>query len=618
MGKTRISRRGVLGLAAGAAGAGLLGEASAADNGLTVRNLRVEWLSEPIGIDTQRPRFRWEIGADPATRGVRAKSARIIIARSPEAIAARRGDIWASGVVSGRFDTRPPRLLPLQSHTPYYWAVAVTDGSGVTRWSEPARFITGLIDPAEWQGKWIAAKPPIPAPPHARGQSRLISTPEDTRLPLFRKDFALDALPARAVVSVSGLGHFELTVNGRPVTDSVLNPGWTAYDRTIFYTTYDVAGLLRSGANRLGVRLGNGMYTVEKIPNRKAKFVDSFGRPKLILHLSLFHADGTVTRVVSDESWETIDGPILYSSIYAGEDVDGRLEPSGWELPGTKGDGWRPVLTAGPQPGRLRAQAIPPVRMQKRFETVAISEPKPGVFVYDLGENFAGRPEMVVRGQAGASVKLTPCETLGEDGLAWQKSFNAGPPDKWVLYNYTLAGAGDERFVPRFNYHGFRYIQVEGAAPVGRAAQGTPEVVSMAGQFLHTDLPAAGDFDSSDGLLVRTHHLIERAVLSNAYSVLTDCPHREKLGWLEQTHLIAPGLIFNNDVQTLLAATDRNMRDAQWADGIVPTTAPEYTRFGPKNAVFDDSPEWGSASVLEPWWAYRFYGDRVQLERDYA
>lgn len=616
-----INRRTALGLTIGAAGAGAFGGgALAGGTGLTVRNLRVEWLSEPVGIDTLRPRFRWEIGAGTAARGVRANSARVIVARSPEALAVRRGNIWDSGAVVSRFSVRPPRLLPLKSHTPYYWAVAVTDNSGVTRWSEPARFITGLVDVSEWQAKWIAAKPPIPAPPHARGQSKLVLTPEQTRLPLIRKDFALDAMPVRAVVSVSGLGQFELTVNGQPVTDSVLNPGWTAYDRTIFYTTYDVQNLLKPGVNRLGVRLGNGMYAVEKIPDRKAKFVDSFGRPKLILQLSLFNADGTVARIVTDESWETIDGPILYSSIFAGEDVDGRLEPKDWELPGVAGDGWRPVLLAGPQTGRLRAQTIPPIRMHKRFEAVKVTEPKPGVFVYDLGENFAGRPEMVVRGPAGATVKLTPAEVLSEDGLAWQKSFNAGTADKWVLYYYTLAGTGDERFVPRFNYNGFRYLQVEGAAPAGKAAKGTPEVVSMAGQFLHADLPLAGDFICSDELLVRTHRLIERAVLSNAYSVLTDCPHREKLGWLEQTHLNALTVFYNRDASTMYEKMIGDIRDTQKPDGMVPGIAPEYVAF--VNADGDqparNSPEWGTAVILSPWAAYREYGDPQVLADGYA
>jgi hypothetical protein len=496
----------------------------------------------------------------------------------------------------------------------------VTDASGVTRWSTPARFITGIIDPTEWQAQWIAAKPPVPAPPHARGQSKLISTPEETRLPLFRKDFELGALPARAVVSVSGLGQYELTVNGLPVTDSVLNPGWTEYGRTILYNTYDVAKLLRPGGNRLGVRLGNGMYTVEKIPDRKAKFVDSFGRPKLILHLSLFGADGTVTRIVTDETWETIDGPILYSSIFAGEDVDGRLEPKDWELPGVAGNGWRPVLIAGPQPGRLKAQTIPPIRLDRRFESVAVTEPKPGVFVYDLGENFAGRPQMVVRGPAGAKVKITPAEVLGDDGLAWQRSFNAGVAEKWVLYYYTLAGTGDERFVPRFNYNGFRYLQVEGAAPAGKAAAGTPEIVSMAGQFLHADLPLAGDFNCSDPLLVRTHRLIERAVLSNAYSVLTDCPHREKLGWLEQTHLNALTVFYNRDAATMYEKMIGDIRDTQKPDGMVPGIAPEYVAFVDANGdqPARNSPEWGTAVFLSPWAAYREYGDRQVLADGYA
>uniref|UniRef100_UPI0025EB7CDB alpha-L-rhamnosidase n=1 Tax=uncultured Caulobacter sp. TaxID=158749 RepID=UPI0025EB7CDB len=309
-----------------------------------------------------------------------------------------------------------------------------------------------------------------------------------------------------------------------------------------------------------------------------------------------------------------------FTSMFAGEDVDARRERPGWDLPGATDDGWRAALPAPDRKIRLKAQGAPPIAIHRRFETVAITEPKPGVFVYDLGQNFAGRPEMVVRGPAGAAVKLTPAEVLGDDGLAWQRSFNAGP-DRWVLYNYTLAGQGEERFVPRFNYHGFRYLQVEGAVPTGRANPGgKPEIVSLAGQFLYADLPQVGTFTCSDKLLERTHHLIERAVVSNAYSVLTDCPHREKLGWLEQAHLNALTVIYNRDASTMYEKMIGDIVDTQQPDGMVPGIAPEYTAFlepDGSDQPARNSPEWGSAVVLAPWAAYRAYGDAKVLADGY-
>lgn len=616
-----LNRRTVMGLTLGVAGAGLVpAAASARGVDLTARDLRVEWLTDPVGIDTRHPRFRWLLHADETRRDLMPTGARVIVASSRDRLTARQGDIWDSGVQQGaRLTLAPGKPLPLVSHTPYWWAVEIVDASGARRWSPPARFVTGILDPSDWSARWIMAKPEKVRGDHVRGVDKTLADPADTALPLLRKDFQLKALPERAVVSVSGLGHFELTVNGKPVTDSVFNPGWTAYDRTALYTTYEIGDLLRPGANVLGVMLGGGMYDVEKIPGRKSKFVDSFGRPKLLLQLSLHHADGRVEHVVSDADWLVTEGPIVFASMFGGEDVDARRERPGWDLPGADTEGWRPALAAPPQKARLKAQGVPPVVAHRRFTPVAITEPKPGVFIYDLGENFSGRPDLVVRGPAGATVKLTPCEVLGEDGLAWQRSFNAGP-DRWVLYNFTLAGRGDEWFRPRFNYHGFRYLQVEGAAPVGRAGAGVPEVVSLTGEFLHADLPQVGTFDCDDPLFVRIHGLIERAVVSNAFSVLTDCPHREKLGWLEQTHLNAATIFYNRDATTLYEKMIGDIVDTQQADGMVPGIAPEYVAFLESDGRDQDarnSPEWGAAVVLSPWAAYRAYGDAKVMAEGY-
>jgi hypothetical protein len=613
-----LNRRTVMGLTLGVGLVPAVASAQGAE--LEAGDLRVEWLTDPVGIDTRRPRFRWLLQADKTRRDLALAGARVIVTSSPERLAARQGDVWDSGVRKGAgLSLAPGKPLPLVSHSPYWWAVETIDASGARRWSPPARFVTGILDPSEWQGRWIMAKPEKVRGDHVRGVDKTLADPAETALPLLRKGFDLKDMPKQAVVSVSGLGHFELTVNGKPVTDSVFNPGWTAYDRTALYTTYEVGDLLRPGANALGVMLGGGMYDVEKIPGRKSKFVDSFGRPKLLLQLSLHHADGRVEHVVSDADWQVTEGPIVFASMFGGEDVDARRERPGWDLPGADLAGWRPALAAPPQKVKLKAQGVPPVVTHRRFKPVAITEPKPGVFVYDLGENFSGRPDLVARGPAGATVKLTPCEVLGEDGLAWQRSFNAGP-DRWVVYNFTLAGKGDERFRPRFNYHGFRYLQVEGAAPAGRAGAHAPEVVSLSGEFLHADLPQVGTFDCDDPLFVRTHHLIERAVVSNAFSVLTDCPHREKLGWLEQTHLNAATIFYNRDATTLYEKMIGDIVDTQQTDGMVPGIAPEYVAFLEPDGRDQDarnSPEWGAAVVLSPWAAYRAYGDAKAMADGY-
>ncbi|MDE2050809.1 MAG: family 78 glycoside hydrolase catalytic domain, partial [Gammaproteobacteria bacterium] len=371
-----------------------------------------------------------------------------------------------------------------------------------------------------------------------------------------------------------------------------------------------------------GVMLGNGFFNVEKYPGRYTKLAGTFGRPRLILQLSLLFADGSQDVVLSDGSWRTRPGPITLSSVYGGEDFDARLEPHGWDHPDLDehGDsGWKPVVEVGSPGGVLRAQGIPPVAVAHTYEPVRMTIPKPGVFVYDLGENFSGWPVIAVRGAAGRRVRLLPGELLDDQGLVTQRSANARPDDA-VFFEYTLAGNGIERWHPRFSYYGFRYVQVEGAAPRGLGEPGEPELLELNGEFLHTNLARAGSLSAGNPLLDRIHRLILQALLSNTFSVLTDCPHREKLGWLEQTYLDADTVYYNEDAVTLYEKMMRDMMDSQLPDGMVPAIAPEYVAFlnaDGTDSAFRDSPEWGAAIVLSPWATYRYTGDRRILATGY-
>jgi hypothetical protein len=337
------------------------------------------------------------------------------------------------------------------------------------------------------------------------------------------------------------------------------------------------------------------------------------------------YADGKTEVIGSDAQWKVSQGPVTFASTYGGEDFDARLVQAGWDAPGFDDAAWMAAqVTEGPG-GRMVAAIAPDVRVVQTFSAPKETVLGPNKIVYDFGQNFAGWPRIRVKGPAGAVLKLMPGELLRADGSVSQGS--SGGPQWW---SYTLRGeeAGEE-WAPQFGYYGFRYVQAEwvGAAKAeatdAGVAGGAPalagEVVRISGEELSSASPVVGSFESSDEMLNAIHKMIVYAMHNNEVSLFTDCPHREKLGWLEETQLVASGLMFNNDLRGLYAATARNIGDAQHADGDVPTIAPQFTTFAtvPKYAMFDDSPEWGSANVLGPWTAYRFYGDVSELERSY-
>ena len=419
-----------------------------------------------------------------------------------------------------------------------------------------------------------------------------------------RKDFGLEKKINRAVAYVCGLGFYELRLNGQKVGDRVLDPGWTNYRKSCLYSAYDVTAQLVHGQNALGVMLGNGMYNVQG--GRYAKFTGSFGPPKVILQLHVEYADGTSTTVLSDESWTWAPSPVVFSCIFGGEDYDARQELPGWDKAGFNAAAFRPVCVVDGPGGRLTAQAAPPIKVMKEYKPVKVIQPKPGVTVYDFGKNCASMPKLTVKGPAGVAVRMTPGELLDANGLVSQNS-SGGP----VYYNYTLKGEGTETWSPRFFYYGSRYLQVETS---GHDAASPPQIVELTSQFVHSSAATVGSFACANPLVNRIHALIDAAIESNLQSVLTDCPHREKLGWLECAHLLAGCLMYNYDVPTFYAKVVRDMSEAQLANGMVPDIAPEYVVFG---GGFRDSPEWGSAYVITPWQIYQMYGDRTVLAQHY-
>ncbi len=364
--------------------------------------------------------------------------------------------------------------------------------------------------------------------------------------------------------------------------------------------------MLHGGENALGILLGNGMYRVLHTEGRYTKFVGSYGPPKCALLLHIEFAGGKSIDISTDSSWKTIPGPITFSSTYGGEDFDARREPQGWDQPGFDETAWHNAALVDGPGGKLLPEQATAIRVMHVYSSVKQTHPNSQVTVYDLGQNFAGWPEIATTGPAGATVKVIPGELLNKDGTVSQRS-SGGP--QW--FSYTLRGKGTETWHPRFSYYGFRYVQVETSKPTG--ASGSVRILNLRGDAVHSSAAAIGSFYSSDNLLNRIHTLILRAIENNSVSLFTDCPHREKLGWLEETHLLAPSMLYDFDFARLYAATARNIADAQTADGPkagrVPEIAPQYVVFGVDGGIFDDSPEWGSAAVLAPWYVYQRNGD---------
>lgn len=567
---------------------------------LIVGDLRCEYQKNPIGLESKLPRFGWIIEAQSRqTHGMAQSAYRILVASSPRLLEQEQADLWDSGkVVSFNTFNVAYGGKELHSHTEYYWKVRIWDQKDhSSRWSTPGHWISGLMAQSDWVAHWIASSP---------DPSVAAMKPEP--LPIFRHSFQLDKKIAKAIVFVSGLGQYEMNINGHSVSDQLLTPGWTNYRKTVLYNTYDVTSLLRPGANVIGVMLGNGMYNVPKSPGRYQKFVGSFGQPKLRLQLYLSFSDGMATTVVSDKSWKVAEGPITFSSIYGGEDYDARREPPRWDEPDADESKWKDATEVDGPGGLMVAQEIPPIQVMQTYTPVKTSEPKPGVTVYDLGQNFSGWPRISVKGPAGAVVKIIPGELLDQEGLVTQRS--SGGPE---FFTYTLKGRGIESWHPLFSYYGFRYLQVE----LTVTGSEKPKVLSISGQFIHSSATVSGEFAASDSLLNKIHRLIDFAIESNMQSVMTDCPTREKLGWLEQTHLIGRALFDGYDMHGLYAKMASDMRDSQLANGLVPEIAPEYAVFDGKNIDFRDSPEWGSASILSPWIAYQYSGDLRLLADQY-
>ena len=424
-------------------------------------------------------------------------------------------------------------------------------------------------------------------------------------VPMFRNQFSLNKPVESAWIHISGMGHYELSVNGNKVGDQFLSPGWTLYQKRIFYNTFDISPYLKTGENAIGVMVGNGFYHVNR--ERYRKLVVAYGYPKLIFSIEIKFSDGTSTQIVSGEECRVAPSPVTFSSIYGGEDYDATLEQEGWNTAGFDDSYWLKPIVLSDGTETLFPEEDFPLKVMQEFTPANRMTSKSGRTIYDFGQNASGIISLKVKGNRGARIKIRPDELIDENGDVTQRS-GGGPYE----LNYTLKGGETEEWQPRFTYYGFRYADVEITEPEGAGAPTVIEELKML--HIRNSAPSVGAFSCSDTLFNQIFELILWGIKSNMASVTTDCPHREKLGWLEQTYLIGPSMHYNFNIHSLYRKIVYDMMDSQLENGLVPDIAPEYVPF---QSGFRDSPEWGSASVIIPWQLYRWYGDTHILDEAY-
>ena len=574
---------------------------------LIITKLLCENKLNPMGVPVDNLRFSWQMQS--AQRGQLQTAYQIVIAGSKKELQSGSYDIWNSAMIkTSQSILVSYRGKKLQAGTTYYWQVKIWDKNNQpSSFSTINEFTTGLRGKEDWiHAKWIGYEELpdslllIPGV-HGNGNDIGNKALQKPVSPLFRKEFTTAKKIKQGLLFITGLGQYEASINGQKVSDDFLTPGWTYYDKTIFYNTYDVTNHLQEGKNVIAAIVGNGFYNINR--ERYRKLVIAFGMPKMICRLKIIYDDGSIDNIVSDEQWKVASSPITFNSIYGGEDYDARLEQEGWNESGFNDTAWKKAMAVQPPKGVLQNELNDPVKMMDSFEVKKITQPQKGIYLYDFGQNASGIIELQVKGKKGDTVKLIPAELITDKLLANQNA--TGEP---FYFSYILKGDGIETWRPKFTYYGFRYVQVEGAVPDELKEKDDKPLIARL-KLLHNSSSAAinGSFKCSNSLFNKIFTLINWAIKSNLQTVVTDCPHREKLSWLEQDYLMGGSIHYNKDIYSLYRKLVFDMIDAQTATGLIPDIAPEFVPF---EAGFRNSPEWGSAGIILPWFLYNWYGDK--------
>ncbi len=592
--------------------------------------LRTEYLANPLSLDTTAPRLQWQLVSNE--RGARQTAYRILVASSAPKLAKDEGDLWDSGKLASDASTQIAYAgKPLASGQPCFWKVQVWDQhSQASRWSVAALWSMGLLKTNDWKAQWISYRDH--APLHTNRASLFLPPARH-----YRKAFAAAKPVKRAMIYVSALGLVDLHLNGQPITDSFFESGWADYQKRAYYRAHDVTGQLQRGENCLGAVVADGWYAgyvgygllVGYGPNKVGRYF--YGKtPAFLAQLEIEYTDGARETIVTDTSWQvSSDGPIREADMIMGEAFDARSLQADWcSAHGAKDWKWESAIRAEDngstkaifsdnrgkrevelgfqRPPKLQAYAAQPIRVTQDLKAQRLTEPKPGVYIFDLGQNFAGVIRLKIKGPAGTRLQIRYGEMLHPDGRLMTENLRKAR----AIDYYTLSGdKGGETWMPRFTYHGFQFVEITGLPA-------KPSLDTVTGLVLHNDTPLTGEFACSDEVMTRFWKNTQWTQRANFLEMPTDCPQRdERLGWMGDAQIYVRTASYNADVAAFFTKWLDDLVEAQLADGPYPDYCPYPMGHGAKDQNWGTA--WTDAGIICPYTIWQVYGDTRLIEKNW-
>lgn len=581
--------------------------------------LRCEYIENPLGIDIVKPRLSWIVIS--SINNVKQNTYEIIISNNENILKENKGNVWESGKIQSDESVQITyNGKPLQSFTRYYWKVRITDTNNKeSEWSEIAWFETAMLANSDWTANWI-------------GDGRKQFTKDedfyqDDPMPLFRKDFSVKKQINSARLYICGLGYYETFMNGEKISENVLDPGWTAHRKQALYITHDITNSVKQGNNTIGVMLGNGWYNplpLQLFGRFNLRSHQQTGRPVVKAQLRITYTDGSTETIATDESWQAIQGPIIRNNVYLGEHYDARAEVKNWNKNNIRASNWKPAIIENGPDGILTPQMQPAVQIKEIVKPIHIWKTKEGTYIVDMGINFAGVARIRVKGANGTHITLRYGENIHPDStLNWLtttpghiksmwglKGGPGAPADAIQEDSYILKGNGTEEYMPRFTFHGFRYVEIKGWP-------GKPALHDIDGIRMYADLETDGTFACSNEMFNQLHEVTKRTFLSNVFSVQSDCPGREKMGYGGDMVATAESFIYNFNMANFYRKTVQDFINDQTPEGGMTEIVP-YTGIADRGIGGESGPlGWQLAFPYLQKQLYDFYGDKQIIEHSY-
>ncbi len=581
--------------------------------------LTCEYIHNPLGIDTKVPRFSWTFNC--LERNQLQSAYEIIVSDNLKQLQQRNGNIWSTGKITSRQSIQIEyEGNPLKSFRKYYWRIKVYNQKNeASSWSEINWFETAMLDPKDWNAKWISDGSSNPE--HDEDYYK-----KEDRMPLLRKVFLTNKKITAARLYISGLGYYEAFLNGKKIGDHVLDPGFTTYRKQVLYAVFDITAMLKKGDNTAAIMMGSGwwnpspMLIFGRIDVRK---IQETGRPCVKAEIHITYNDGSAETISTDETWLTAPGAVIHNNVYLGEKYDARLEQKNWNTTGADKRTWKNAVVVNGPSGMLTAQMQPAIKISKVIKPVKITEPSKDTFIVDMGQNFAGVARIKVKGATGTKIILRYGEDLWKDGslnymttVATQikkggiKGGPGAPETAWQEDGYILKGKGIEIWNPQFTFHGFRYVEITGWP-------GKPTADDIEGLRMNSDLPLNGTFSCSNNMFTKLHEVIQWTFLSNVFSVQSDCPAREKMGYGADMVVSSNALIYNYDMAGFYSKAVTDFANEQQPDGGITEIAP-YTGIADRGYGGESGPlGWELGFPFLQKQLYDYYGDKRIITNNY-